>query len=271
MGEHYVGSNGALWGRSSLAEIMSGIRPYPWADKPRLVARSTAAYWQDRYTYVIRLHRTNILTFIHPTFASPTKGQPTKVASAGRIEVDCGGWMTPTTKDRINAWLLGFTLYSYKGEWAIRDSRDANWWNSQPFLGRTTIIDGSLPPLADWANPILCAEIDASITRFIKRLDAADWRTEVLSKTDLPWNTYNVRNWLTASRWGGGFQDYGGFAAKVLEDVGRQVGGKMFAARLGSTNPTVKAKLRRAVRDYLRREAGILPPAEDLKHISSST
>lgn len=72
----------------SLREIMAGV-PALVEPKPRLVARSTALWWSSPTTAVIRLHRTDILTFHDITPAAWQEGDPALAASA--VDVNPGG------------------------------------------------------------------------------------------------------------------------------------------------------------------------------------
>jgi hypothetical protein len=71
--------------RRTKAEIMDGIN----AVKSKLIALNTVEYWTKDGDRVIRLHDTNIMTF----------------KANKDIVLNSGGWLTPTTKDRINQFL----------------------------------------------------------------------------------------------------------------------------------------------------------------------
>lgn len=74
-------------------------------DKKRKIANNTIEYWKDGIRF-IRLHDTNIMQF------NPDNS----------IILNSGGWMTVTTKDRINAGLpSGFRLFQKNKVWFVND------------------------------------------------------------------------------------------------------------------------------------------------------
>lgn len=65
----------------------------------------------DHGEVAIRLHRTNVVTF----------------RKDGAIDLNTGGWFTPTTKDRINAALpQRWYVASRKGVWFLFDRRNGH-------------------------------------------------------------------------------------------------------------------------------------------------
>jgi hypothetical protein len=63
----------------------------------------------------VRLHRTIVVTF-HEN---------------GTIELDTGGWKTPTTKARMNDALAGYEIFSDRSVWYIAEWKN---WNERRIL-----------------------------------------------------------------------------------------------------------------------------------------
>lgn len=72
----------------------------------RKVANNTYVQRRPEGRIAVKLHQTDVLMF------SPN----------GRIELDSGGWTTPTTKERINRYLPGgYSLVQERGVWYLLD------------------------------------------------------------------------------------------------------------------------------------------------------
>jgi len=87
--------------KENKSEIMRGIESV----KSKIVANNTIEYYRENGDRVIRLHHTDIITF--------------KVN--GDIVLNSGGWLTSTTKGRMNAFLPPHvkTIYQNRGSWFI--------------------------------------------------------------------------------------------------------------------------------------------------------
>ena len=72
--------------------------------KHRKVANNTYARLEDDGRIVVKLHDTDILTY-HPN---------------GEVEYQSGGWLTPTTKERMNSFgARGVIISQDKGRWFV--------------------------------------------------------------------------------------------------------------------------------------------------------
>lgn len=97
------------------------------AAKSRLVARNTVEWTDSEGVRRIRLHDTDILTFL----------------PRGGFTVNTGGWNTSTTRARINEFLpAGFRVYTERGQpWLYIG--DSNPWHGEgrrvPFRQRVTV------------------------------------------------------------------------------------------------------------------------------------
>jgi hypothetical protein len=80
----------------SKATIMAGID----SDSSRVIANNTVEYTVGK-ARTIRLHSTDVITF----------------DALGGVTLDTGGWLTPTTKDRINQFQTAARLHSERGIW----------------------------------------------------------------------------------------------------------------------------------------------------------
>ncbi len=90
----------------SIKSIMAGVATLE-GTKPHKIARSTVRYANPKGDVVIRLHRTDIITY----------------TSTGII-LNSGGWQTVTTKDRMNRFLPTPHLWSQRGKWVISNQGD---------------------------------------------------------------------------------------------------------------------------------------------------
>lgn len=78
------------------SSILAGID----SDSSRIVANNTVEYTIGKMR-AIRLHATDVVTF----------------DAAGGVTLDTGGWLTPTTIDRINQFQTAAQLHSERGIW----------------------------------------------------------------------------------------------------------------------------------------------------------
>ena len=88
--------------------------------KPKILENNTIEYFRSNGERVIRLYRTDIVTF------SP---------DGHSVTLDSGGYRTATTKDRMNRY-SGFTISRIKRSWYI---------DGVPYYDGITIVDGKLP------------------------------------------------------------------------------------------------------------------------------
>ncbi len=97
-------------------------------DRNTYVERCDEMYKDTGCAIVIRLHKTNVLTFL----------------KNGRIDVNTGGWMTVTTKERINAFLpVGPHISQEGGVW-YWVSGSPDWKTLAVFTDGDTISKGKL-------------------------------------------------------------------------------------------------------------------------------
>jgi hypothetical protein len=80
-------------------------RPMGMVGKPKRIANNTAE-WMDEYgNRYIRLHRTDIISFL----------------ADGTVRLTTNGWQTVTTKERMNKHLQTWSIYQRDYVWYIRD------------------------------------------------------------------------------------------------------------------------------------------------------
>lgn len=72
----------------------------------KIVARNTFAYMRLDGTKVFRLHYTDIV----------------EILPDGRVKLRSGGFKTVTTKDRLNRFAPGLSIYSIRGTWYVRST-----------------------------------------------------------------------------------------------------------------------------------------------------
>lgn len=86
--------------RTTVAKMLSGVQH----KGHKLIANNTVEYVNEKNDRVIRLHRTDILTF-----------------TAEGVILNTGGWRTATTKARMSEHIrkLGWTLFSNRGVWTV--------------------------------------------------------------------------------------------------------------------------------------------------------
>ena len=99
---------------------------------------------------VIRLHHTNIITFLHN----------------GEVVLNTGGWQTVTTKDRMNRF-GGVRIYQKNWDWFIRRDSDIHG-EYQPYTDGMRVSEcDSLSPLAqqykDWLTEAEPSNYDPSL------------------------------------------------------------------------------------------------------------
>jgi hypothetical protein len=80
--------------------------------KSQIIANNTVKIWYEDGTIAVRLHHTDVVTFL----------------TDGTIQLTTGGWYTPTTRDRINKALCGLHgchtrpwVYQKNFKWYIDD------------------------------------------------------------------------------------------------------------------------------------------------------
>lgn len=77
----------------------------------RKVANNTYLERRREGVIALKLHETDVLTFIKQDDSFPKRGYPE------RVKFDTGGWRTVVTKDRINRFAPGVTVWSSRGVW----------------------------------------------------------------------------------------------------------------------------------------------------------
>ena len=88
--------------------------------RAKIIARNTFRYTAPDGAIVTRLHHTDVVQEL----------------GAGRYQLNSGGWKTPTTKNRINIGLRGYTLHQDAGTWYV----------SGGALGQVPFYDGMIVP-----------------------------------------------------------------------------------------------------------------------------
>ena len=106
------------------ADILSGVT-YK-ITKSKFVANNTVEYFTECGRRVIRLHDTDIITFMQPK---------------DTIHLNTDGWKTPTTKDRMNNFGKGFTIWQDKRRWWISTS---GWENKSLYYDGIQIQHGKI-------------------------------------------------------------------------------------------------------------------------------
>ena len=89
--------------RISMKESLEGIA---FDGKPKVITRNTFQYTQNG-ARIVRLHHTDIVTFL----------------PNDKIVLNSGGWKTMTTKDRMNAALKEYHVFSKRGVWYVRPGK----------------------------------------------------------------------------------------------------------------------------------------------------
>jgi len=118
------------------------------AGKPKRIANNTFRYTRADGTQVTRLHLTDII----------------EALPDGRHRVTTGGWMTVTTKDRLNAY-TPYRFYSNgKGGWTVSSGAD-----TAPFYDGMILPDAFKGKALEKAEKAAAkdAELKAKITKFV--------------------------------------------------------------------------------------------------------
>lgn len=93
----------------------------------RKIGNNTYAQRRDHGAIAVRLHDTDILTYTPKRYSHPREPvlKMTDVECAVEIgydvEINTGGWLTITTKNRINAHLPHYRIDSLDGRWFLND------------------------------------------------------------------------------------------------------------------------------------------------------
>jgi hypothetical protein len=254
--------------RSSLKSMMTGVEHLA-SPKPRLLKRSTVEYYRPDGARVIRLHRTDVLTmYFQPGHDAKHPGWAySDIDCYSRIEIRTGGWLSMTTRDRINAFLPGFRIHGkinrdgWKGHceggpWYImpwyRVSDHADYrLDSIELTEGLAIIDGRLP---DSPKALAPAAIKSAIARFARYCAEIGFTAPPIHPGDSlvpPTKRQFVSQLLSG---GHSWQRDGGYNSA---DIGRILSQcfkatsphRLVAHKLGSD--AMAAHLRKAVRDYL--------------------
>ena len=83
----------------------------------------------------------------------------------GDIILNSGGWQTVTTKDRLNNYVRGISVYSNKGEWVICNNTDHVEYeyedNMTVYMGGVNIEFSTLPTYLRVASKVLGQEFNS--------------------------------------------------------------------------------------------------------------
>jgi len=139
--------------RETVAKIMDGVEH---TGRPKRIAPNTVEYLREtergRLETVVRLHHTDIVVR----------------DDKGVMRLYTGGWLTPTTKERINNELrkahAGSFVYSHKGDWFVGSIP----WHE----GIKVDPNGPLPKLTKQAERVIAqrAKTAERIKRFVDGL-----------------------------------------------------------------------------------------------------
>ena len=110
--------------RQTKAQIMSGVED---SVSSRIVANNTVEYKRENGDRVIRLHETDILTF----------------HANGATTINDGGWRTATTKERINRFLDGRSVYSDRGSWVLNVNGTTHVYKDGITIGKRGGVSGA--------------------------------------------------------------------------------------------------------------------------------
>jgi len=127
----------------------------------RMIGHSTLEYMRPDGIKVIRFHETDIV-LIEPD---------------GTVQLFTGGWLTPTTKKRLNEYLpSGFNIYSDKGVWWVSNGRPWNNDNRQVWAfteGMRVTPDGNVLGV-DESKPERIKQLRKKITKFCNEMKKLD-------------------------------------------------------------------------------------------------
>ena len=112
--------------RRSKAEIMEGVE----CKESKIIDSNTVKYVRPDGVTVIRLHRTDILTF----------------PKRGGVIFNSGGWKTKITKERMNSYQHEAQIIQDKGLWYISSTYHAAWNKDEwtPFFDGIKVKDARI-------------------------------------------------------------------------------------------------------------------------------
>ena len=116
-------------GKRNKGDILSGVKEK--IIKSKFVANNTVEYFTKDGRRVIRLHDTDIIVF----HFEKDRGHEHDL-----LKLYTDGWKTPTTKERMNSFGKGFSLWQDKRRWYIQDKMG----NKSLFYEGATIQNGCL-------------------------------------------------------------------------------------------------------------------------------
>lgn len=230
--------------RIAIAQQMRGVELKP-GTRAKRVGHNTVRYVAPNDDIVYRLYMTDIVRIGHD--------------DAGRqvVTLRTNGWNTPTTFDRINRFGPGpWRITSDHGEPMIGSWRDG----FQPFEDGMQIIDGRLPPCHD--NPWLRREVTKLSRRTLNYID----KVMVFTPSDSVRRTFQQPEFILQQLWSERYA-WGPWSGSIhlpFEIAGSYVlkhanipvewQDRWHAIqRLGGISPTLRAKLRKRVREALVR------------------
>jgi hypothetical protein len=131
--------------------------------RSRKLANNTYAERRDAETIAIRLHATDVVMTYHKD---------------GRVVLNDGGWLTVTTKERMNSFGPDYmNIGSVRGRWYVTLNRD--WDNPVPYKDGITFLNGAVhtgaPDVREVkAEDALNDRTRKDITNFIRRIKPAE-------------------------------------------------------------------------------------------------
>lgn len=104
-------TNASIRSYQQASDYLGGKTERPLANNTRIRRR-------DDNVIVIRLHETDIVEYF-----------PRELTNPPAVVLRTGGWMTSTTKERLNSFVPeGFSLWQERGQWTLHCHRTgANW------------------------------------------------------------------------------------------------------------------------------------------------
>ncbi len=119
-------------------------------EKGKKIANNTYIVMLDDYTYAVRLHETNIVTFY----------------SNGDIKLDSGTWRTVTTKERMNRYLSDLRVLQESGMWYV----GKDWNDKQSLFFDGIEVNGGkiLNPKLPTDTEFYKKKVDKMVSKYIK-------------------------------------------------------------------------------------------------------
>jgi len=244
-------------GKRNKVDILSGVKHK--IVKSKFLANNTVEYFTEDNRRIIRLHDTDIMVF---------EQERSRGFKHDLVILYTDGWKTPTTKDRMNTFGKGFSIWQEKRRWWIQDEFN----NKSLFYEGATIQNGCLTRIeerdsrTDKLEKLInkyCAKIGN--LREIPMPSSGDcWHC--LGETGLSGNLnqaeygvlhedgrYESKNWKATNCLISHLEEgyvHGSLIFNALRYTGRN---PIMYLQLGWTSD-----IRRAVRKYFRRKLGLV-------------